>query len=226
VQCTWLIPSPPEEQPFPFHFNPLFVLYAPGPSCWKGEKRYPLDKSLSNRIVQLVFVILILWIVIHLVDSTYPTFEQLELDVVIVSSNRFMTHLKILLLLIVITTSKYNTTKKKRGERKKNYLHHSTCTNLPKMIFLTTCVISLTEFLTTLLLVQTMTVWRLLSTNNNSLHGSSFVLVWGKLQWWSRQRPRKSLRIIRDVDWLGMSQVSSYGIKNLRQHRKNNFFQG
>ena len=59
----------------------------------------------------------------------YPTFEQPELDVVKVSSNRFMTHLKILLLLllIVITTSKYSTTKKKRGEREKlftpQYLH-------------------------------------------------------------------------------------------------------
>ena len=56
----------------------------------------------------------------------YPTFEQPELDVVKVSSNRFMTHLKILLLLlllllllIVITTSKYSSTKKKRGEREK-----------------------------------------------------------------------------------------------------------
>ena len=39
VQCmvSSLIPSPPEEQPFPFHFNPPFVLYVPGPSCWKGE---------------------------------------------------------------------------------------------------------------------------------------------------------------------------------------------
>ena len=40
---------------------------------------------------------------------------------VIVSSNRFMTYLKILLLLLltVITRSKYNTAKKNRGERKK-----------------------------------------------------------------------------------------------------------
>lgn len=116
---------------------------------------------------------------------------------VIVSSNRFMTYLKILLLLLltVITRSKYNTAKKNRGE-KKNYLHYSTCTNLQKMIFLTTCMISLTEFLTTLLPVQTMTVWRLLSKNNTSWCGSSLVLVWGKLQWWNRHRPRKTLQII------------------------------
>ena len=61
------------------------------------------------------------------------------------------------------------------------------------MIFLTTCMISLTEFLTTLLPVQTMTVWRLLSKNNTSRCGSSLVLVWGKLQWWNRHHPKENL---------------------------------
>ena len=132
----------------------------------------------------------------------YPTFEQPELDVVIVSSNRFRTYLKIFVIIIINCDNKIKIQycKEEQGREKKNYLHYSTCTNLQKMIFLTTCMISLTEFLTTLLQVQTMTVWRLLSKNNTSRCGSSLVLVWGKLQWWNRHRPKKTLQIIRDVN--------------------------
>ena len=77
---------------------------------------------------------------------------------VIVSSNRFMTYLKNFIIIIINCDNniKIQYYKEEKGRERKNYLHHSTYTNLQKIMFLTTCMINLTEFLTTLLPVQTM----------------------------------------------------------------------